>query len=172
MDGFSLVPAVEMDGRWTVADSAVHAFWDRIVEDDLDHVFWGSEIASGDQLVAMLKSPIVVGIFVADDTGLIGLAWLNEIRRNYACAHFLTLKSTWGRITVEMGQRVLEYWWGFDRQDGTPLFDVLIGNIPANNQMALAYINTLGFERVGPIPKIALGEDMVINYLERPHGRQ
>ena len=62
---------------------------------------------------------------------------------------------------MEVGKAMLDYWFKFPGPDG-PLFDVIIGMIPKFNEKAQAFIERLGFQRVGEIPKIARrGKDRV-----------
>ena len=65
-----------------------------------------------------------------------------------------------------MGFRLLDYWFSFPGDEG-PLFDVLIGNIPARNRLAIKYIKKLGFVELGEIPHMADDGAMSVSYRVR-----
>jgi predicted N-acyltransferase len=53
-----------------------------------------------------------------------------------------------------VGELVLEFWANLKNDVGAYYYDILLGLIPASNVRAQRYIEHLGFDTVGEIPRI------------------
>lgn len=146
------------------------SFFHELDEDGVIDTVFSDEMTGAEAFLSFIKAPGNLVAFLVVDGVIAGMGWINGIVRNHAFAHFAYCKRSWGRESLRMGHKLLNYWFSFPDADGAPLFDVLVGNIPARNRLAIKYIEKLGFVEIGQIPKIADGESMSINYRVRDNG--
>ena len=160
-----LVPYVYVNGNWTAEDESIRDLFRTMVADGtINTVFYEGGMDSPEKLLALLKSPNNIPVIVMVDGVVGGLAWLNGVKNNFAFAHFCFFKNVWGKHSKEIGEELLRYWFSFPGKDG-PLFDVLIGLIPAFNKHATRYTEDIGFVRLGEIPKMVRHKtSMVVLY--------
>jgi len=164
-DGIFLVPYAEYNGARSVSDDTVAGLFCELDDDGVIEAVFNESIRTEQDFILLMKSPDNLPVFVVLDGELVAAAWLNSITRNHASVHFIAVKRCRGR-SVEMGLRVVDYWFAFPGDNG-PLLDVLIGNTPANNRLAVQYIKRLGFIEIGEIPHMADGGAMSISYRAR-----
>ena len=160
----------EDDPRWTLPDWVVLDWWSRMVRDGtVKRVFYNGAVTNPDQFIAFLQRPTNVPLAIrTDDQEWIGIAWLTNINRTSAVAHFCGFREGWERKqTIDAGELALDYWFAFPGVEGGKHFKVLLGITPADNRLALRFINQLGFERVGTVPHLANGGDAIISYITR-----
>jgi len=166
-----LIPYVVLDGQMTVSDEQVKAVYRQLVDDGtINVVFYDEVMKSEDDFLTFMKNKDNIVVFPVRDKKLMGVAWLNNLTKNQAFAHFALFKeAALKKYTEEIGKEILDYWMNMPGNDG-PLLDVLMGLIPEFNQKALYYIERLGFKRVGRIPKIVLRkggkEAAILSYYE------
>jgi len=159
-----LIPYAEVNGSWSLTDEAVRDCWDHLVADGTAKlVFWDGSVTSADQFLAVMKRPGNIPVFGHDGTSMLAVAWLNGVQRNYAHAHFACFREAWGRSSLDVCRAFLDYWGAFS-SEGRYIFDVVVGETPSHLRKALKFINRLGFVRVGSIPKIANGNDIMVSY--------
>ena len=168
----TLVPYVEMNGVRTVSDEIIKDVFQQMkIEKTLETVFYSGEVKNEQDLLAILKNRNNLHVFVLVDGVVGGFAWINGLKSNYAYAHFCFFKKTWGEHTQEIGKKLIEYWFSIPDKNGEPLFDVLIGIVPAFNKSAINFIQKLGLITIGEIPKmIKKNEDRTsatISYIMR-----
>jgi len=167
-DGIVLIPYAEVNGTRCLSDDCLSAYWEAMKKDGVNRAVFGhGQVSSAPDFIKMLKHVDNLPVFVAVDGQLLGLAWLNDIYDNHAVCHVAFLKPAWGKYSVEMGRKILDYWFSIPDQVGEPLFDTIIGNIPDWNVLCIKWIKKLGFTCLGVIPNIENGNGMSINYIER-----
>lgn len=159
-----LLPYAQSDGAWIVSDTLVSGFYDVLDDEGTIETVFGDQIPTAERFLTFLKDSENVPVFIIRDT-IVGVAWLNRIVKNHACAHFAHTKAIKG-VSIQVGMMVLDYWFSFPGKAG-PLFDVLVGNIPASNKLAIRYIKKLGFFEIGEIPHVAPDGAMSISYKVR-----
>jgi len=165
-NGIVLVPYGEVNGARSVGDDLIIKLYHELDMDGVIDTVFNDEMTDSARFVRFMKDPGNLPVFILVGGGLMGVGWLNNIKSNYAMGHFAFVKRSWGERSLDMGRRILKYWFSFPGDYG-PLFDVLIGNIPAQNRAAIRYIKKLGFVEVGEIPHIAEGGAMSVSYIER-----
>ena len=164
-----VIPYVEIGGARTLPDSFLEAVYLQMVEDGSDKtVFNMGSVKSKEQFIAMMKNPANLPVFVLNGQNCAMVAWLNTINHNNACGHFCSFYT--GIPPVEVGKKVLEYWWSL--QAGGRGLEVILGIVPAFNERAIAFVKKLGFIEAGRVPRLFLDTngkqcDSVICYLER-----
>lgn len=160
-----LVPYVEVDGSRVIPDSFLKEMWGDVREQKLDVAVFGEE-KPVEFFLSMLKSRtnLPVFIFQHGETSPLGFAWLNGIKAGYAFAHFIFLKDSWGRQTLDMGVALCKYWFSLGEK---PLFETIVGNIPSSNRQAISFVKKLGWAVVGEIPHLAHDGAMTVTYCER-----
>lgn len=137
----------------------------------LDVVFSSASICSEDDFLTVMKRPTNVPVVVFVNGQMSGIAWINGLEDNYACAHFCFFKEVWGTVSLDIGKKLLDYWMQFS-------IDVLIGKIPASNQKAISFVKKLGFKYVGEIPYISKNVDgdrvptVILYYSRDEHGER
>lgn len=157
---------VELDGAKTFNDKTLAAIYETLKGDGvLDRVFYDKSMKTPDDFIQFMKSPGNYPAMVVVDDKIQGIGWLNGIQGKAAFAHFAFFRESWGAYSEEMGEALMEYWFGFGGE--SPMLDVLIGQIPAWNKKAISFIKRLGWNVLGNIPHLADGGDMTISYYAR-----
>jgi RimJ/RimL family protein N-acetyltransferase len=140
----------------------VRAFYDISVRDGTTKtVFFDGSIHSRDMFLETVKAPsnIVCFFFRGRSEVPEAFAWLNALGGHTAFAHFSILKSAWGGAALEFGRMALDYWFSFNRADGSPLLHLILGTIPSVNRRAIRYVKALGFRSCGAIPNLVAGRN-------------
>jgi len=170
-DGIILIPYVEVNGTRTVSDEIILQTYEKMAEDGTDNtVFCDGAVTDKEEFLDYLKDPNNLFIFALYKGVISGVGWINSLKRNHAYVHFVLFKETWGKTSLEIGWKAIDYWFSIPGEDG-PLFDVLLGVIPKTNEKALKYIEKIGFQKGGEIPQISFvngkNETAIISYIER-----
>ena len=169
-NGIALIPYGEANGTRTVPDDLIVSLYHELDADGVIEAVFRDDMQDAKAFVKSMKHPENLPVFVLVDGDILGVAWLNGIKKNCAFSHFVFVKRCLGKHSIEMGRRLLGYWFALPSGDGF-IFDVLIGNIPARNRLAINYIKKLGYKELGKIPYLADGEPMSVSYIERiDHG--
>ncbi len=160
-----LIPYVEVNGSRLIPDDMIEKSWARALEQGLSLRVFGAN-KPFPEILGMLKSRgnLPVFLFERGRPEPIGWAWLNGLSQRYAFAHFLFLRESWGKHTMDMGRALVRYWFALG---DPPLLDVLIGNIPSSNKSAIGFVKRLGWSVVGEIPHMAYDGAMTITYCNR-----
>lgn len=177
-DDLHIVPYVNTgNGAHSLTDEVMAAIFYRAKEKNLiRRTFTDGKIREVGDWMAFIRNPGNVIHTVWSPETCVAVAWLMEFGTNYATAHFFMFPEIYGR-SVDVGKLSLNYWFSFQNGE-RPLLDVICGQTPANNRLALKFIKKIGFETLGTIPKIAYnaytGEwhGMVISYKESDNGQK
>lgn len=169
-----LLPYVQLDGVYTVPDEVIVSVFYKMVSDKTaEIVFYEGTIRSPEDFLKTLKSPSVLPVFVLVEGKLQAVAWINDLKFNHATAHFCVFREAWGKYSRDMGREVLRYWFSFKKDEGSPLFDLILGVTPAEYKFALKFVSDLGFKIVGEVPKVLYNaykqksSNAVLSYCER-----
>lgn len=133
------------DGVLLAIANAAHA------EGKLQRVFIEGGVKTPYELVEMFKKPGNLPVFVFNGTQCAGFGWLNGIAGNRAFAHFCMLDGA-GETTLRAFKMLLGYWMSLGGNE--PIFDTLIGIIPASNERAVSFAQAAGCVVVGVIPQM------------------
>src|SRR6185436_4992836 len=170
-----ILPYANVNGKWSLPDSFIHSFFAKMERDgEIPRVFYDGTVTKSDEFLTLLQNPNNLPVFVLVNGTVLGLAWLNAINGNHASCHFLSLREAWGKESVRMGKKVLDYWFSFKRENGKLSFDVLLGVTPSNYKTVLRFIKEIGCTLCGETPKVLHNgyEDKYMNavfsYIERP----
>jgi len=166
-----------VEGNWNLPDHFLYQFADRLrAENIFDKVFYEGTIVTNVDFMLTMKAPGNLPVFLFCDTEPLGVAWINGAAGNMAFVHFAFLKKSWGKVTKNMGKRLLDYWFSFPGEDG-PLFEFLFGMMPTFNRQAFRYMKSMGFKVIGEVPKFHKSPyhddllDIVVSYYPRTdHG--
>lgn len=152
----TLCPYVQMNGRWTLPDETVLSVAEQSITDGtFKTVFMEGDVQSSEEFLMMMKSPKNIPVFAFRGLDVIAAGWLNNVSLNRAFCHFMFLSSAWGKFTNEAGRMIIDYWMSLPKDDdGGPLFDVLLGAVPASNQRAVDFAQKMGGTYLGRIPKM------------------
>ncbi|MDD5189447.1 MAG: hypothetical protein PHE50_00210 [Dehalococcoidales bacterium] len=150
-----IVPYVKIDGMFSIPDEWSISVFNKIKKDGLfEKVFYDGEVRTQEDFLNLLKSPVNYPIFILVDGILLCLAWINDLHSNHATVHFYTFKESWGRHSMAMGQKAIEYWFNFKKEDGSNRFDVLLGITPSEYKSVHRFIEKIGFTILGEVPKV------------------
>lgn len=156
-----VIPYAKTGDQYNLPDDVLAGVWRKLFEQNLlKTLFYDGSVADVDAFIQMMKRPSNLPC-LAYDGELLGIAWLNDIAKNRALAHFCFFKEAWGRKSLKSGKKIIDYWFDLNDQNGEPIFKVLIGNTPTFNRQALKFISKLGFDIIGEIPHVG-----AISYLE------
>lgn len=138
-----------MNGARTLPDTFLEDVFDRMVgEGLLSIVFANVNVRSSDDFLRLMRHPSNIPVFAVSGSTCLGFAWLNGIGATFAYAHFCTFANDIA-TPEEMGASVLDYWW-----KSFSTIEVLLGTIPSFNPKAIAFVERMGFSRVGEIPRL------------------
>lgn len=175
LNEIEILPYISVNGKWSLPDSFVKSFFEKIERDGIvPHVFYDGKVRTTDQFLGLLKNHHNFHSFIMVDGSVKGLAWLNDLNRNHASVHFLSLKEVWGHQTVRMGRKILECWFSIKDGEGSPRFDLLLGVTPAPYKTVLRFIKQIGCTLIGEAPKVLYNGyehkymNAVFSYIERP----
>jgi RimJ/RimL family protein N-acetyltransferase len=145
---------VQIDGEWILPDYELDRIFQKIRSQGLlKTTFWEERVQYYLQFEGMMKSPNNHPVLFYDGRVCVGLAWLSGVSGNFAFTHYCLFREVWGKRTLEIGQKALDYWFSWPGEDG-PLLDVLIGILPGFNKRAHRFADRLGWKRLGEIPRM------------------
>jgi hypothetical protein len=122
-------------------------------EETFDQVFYEGTVKTADEFVQLMQNPSNVPVFLFKGKECFGCAWLNGSAGSMAFAHFCFKKAAWGDWTLLMGYMLMDYWFAFPGEDG-PLFRFIFGMMPGFNKAATKYVERLGWEYLGSVPRM------------------
>lgn len=143
-----IIPYVKQKD-WSISDKIMLMLWFEMERLGLDRVvFANGTVKTPVEWITFIQNKRNVAHIVGNEKDIEMIAWLNSFGCNYAFAHFCAFPPAWGKSTIEIGKMSLKYW--FDM----PHIDVILGQIPAFNQIAIDYVTKLGLIEVGVVPGI------------------
>ena len=128
-------------------------------------VFVDGKVQTPEDFLRMMQAPANIPVFACHEGGPFGVAWLNGCSGRHAWGHFMFLKGGRGEIARRAGRLILSYWFSFGGE--RPIFDVILGMVPAWNVPAVNYAIDIGLTRLGEIPKIVPGGAGTVLYITR-----
>lgn len=143
-----------------VSDLVLYELWDRMVDSGTERVtFSGGEATdhhSFRNLVRKGCNDVFVGFFEGQP---IGMAWLNDVRDHSARAHFSIFREGWGRRRDGLAPGVMLARYFAATFLRNSVLDVLIGYVPVRNRLAIRFMEKVGAQKVGVLPKGAWMHD-------------
>jgi len=130
-------------------------------------VFYAGTIVSPEEFLEAMQRPSCASVFFFEGTEPLGVAWLNGYYGGMAFVHFGGFRAARGH-TKEVGRLALNYW-----MTAFSFLSLIFGVTPANNKLALRYIESVGMKTLGEIPGVLYdayaGEKVaaVISYFAR-----
>lgn len=175
MGKLTLIPYCKINGEWTLPDDLLRFAWSKMVEEDsAKTVFCDGRVKDTDSFIAACQSPDVQThmMFRTDNGDIAAMGWLNNFAGNYAQCHWVCFKCIWGRTSNEAISSSLKHWFSL-ALDGKPLFDVILGIYPADNECIDLFAKRSGFTVIGTIPNLLYNYwegrkiGAVFSYIER-----
>ena len=151
-NGIKFIPYTEVDGIRNFPDSYLKCLFERMQTEKLiGKVFYDGNVQTAEDFLDMMKygQNKLFMIFMGNE--LAGIVWLNNFQRRSANIHFCLFKNAWGKESVSIGKAILKEFLYMKDSQGY-VFDVLIGETPANNRLAVKWIHESGMTVVGEIP--------------------
>jgi len=147
----TLVPYTATDGIPTFKDSFIKDIYDRMESEGLaDTVFYDGSCQSADQFLSMMKHGMNRLFVIVLSYDISGVVWLNSFEARSAQFHFCFFNNLRGKKALEVGKdTVCELLY---MENGSPLFDVLIGIVPVANVSANRWCRMLDFNVLGVLP--------------------
>lgn len=167
-DEIALVPYVKIEPRgWTLGDDIVLGFGRLAGAEGLfDSVFIDGNVQTPEQFLDLMQAPANVPVFAFAGTRPIGVAWLNGCSGTHAFGHFIWLKGGRGELARSAGRLIVKYWLSWV-DNGKPLFNVILGVVPAWNERAVQYAQDIGLTRLGEVPRLCRDAAGTVLYLSR-----
>jgi len=138
------------------------SIFNKLTDQKLDkRTFIDGSIKTADEFLASMKNKTNLPVIILDNSNVIAFCWLNGIANRHAFSHHFFFKETWGKKTIEIGKKVIDYWFGME-SGGEKVFDVLVGITPAVNKIAISFAKRLGYTLVGEVPTVGF-----ISYIKR-----
>lgn len=150
-NNLAAVPYVIHRSAYTISDDILGAVFQEVVDaGHISTVFHDMPMNSVDEFIKLMRNPINAPVFIFDSEACVGFAWLNGITKTSAYGHFCYLKHA--TVTaMDFGQKVMQYW---DALLPKQNIEVVIGVVPSFNARAGAFVQKLGFKKVGEIPRM------------------
>lgn len=172
----TILPYSKVDEVWTVPNETIFGIFQKLHTDGtFKTVFYDGKTKTKEDLLSIFQSPNNLVIFILVDGFIRGIAWINELNENHASVHFVGFKEVWGKQTVEMGKRALQFWFDFKKLDGSPRFDLLLGVTPSTYIHTLRFIKQIGCQLIYPaVPKVLFNGyenkrmNAIFSFIERP----
>jgi len=165
----NIIPYVKSGGGYSMPDDVMRKIWRIMVHYGLDKTVFYTGNMNEDKFLGFVKKESNVVHTIWEENGISMIAWLNGFGSNYAFGHFCCFPKTWGKNSVVLGRKCLEYWFSFKRGDES-ILDVILGFTPANNKKAVGFLKKVGLTVMGTIPHIKCGlgdTGMVFSYVTR-----
>lgn len=150
-----LIPYRRYDGVPTFRDSEIMALYHRMQADGTaDTCFFdGSVINPLQFLQCMQGHPNRLYVFIEENLGQIGIAWINQVQAKRAAIHFCTFSNVWGRRDLpEVGSWAVQRLLRLRNPDGEYSFDMFWGLTPTENKLAIRFAQRIGGNMVGILP--------------------
>jgi hypothetical protein len=145
-----LLPYTLIDGIPTLKDSDIIKIYHWMKKDKtLETVFYnvGSELLTREFFIRFWKRQDLRMFVILSDNKVAGLIWLDRIIDSTAMIHINSFKWTWGGNSVPLyREATCEIFTKYG-------IDVLIGQIPVTNELAIKFSEKVGFLQCGIIPK-------------------
>lgn len=150
-----MIPYAWHDGVPTFKDSEIMALYEQMQADGTAKAsFHDGTVNSAAEFLQAMKGPENwLYVFLAEGAGAIGIGWINQVKFKSAAGHFCFFSSVWGRKDLsDIGN------WGVQRllrmtdRNGEYLFDMFWGLIPAENKIAVKFVEKAGGYFVGILP--------------------
>ena len=139
-------PFIYVDGIPTMRDSDLATLFDKMVRDGTDKlVFYDGLIKDWIDFIEFIKNPGVMMFAVYEDENPIACGWLNNFKNKTAEAHFCVYSEAWDR-SVEIGKLLI------DKAMATTGVNMLVGNVPKFNQLAIDFVQNCGGFVLGELP--------------------
>lgn len=153
-----LVPYVTVDGVRTLRDSQLARLFELAKEDDvLEPALYTEDLETmtAQKFVEFYKKPGLMLCFVYFDRKLAGWVWIDDFGRRTARVHFCTLKwLTREQQTVRCAREIMWQLLSLTDKNGATL-NVLRGETPGYNKLAVRFLRRVGMKVVGEIPMAA-----------------
>jgi len=154
-----LIQYCEIDGVHNFPDSWIKSLFNRMREERLlSKAFYEGDIQTSDEFLQAMKYGknrlFIIYRDLSGDKEILGITWLNGFRKRSAYMHQCLFRNTWGKESPAIGKAVLDQLLHLSDSRGY-IFDVLIGLTPANNRLAIAWLQKVGLTSIGEIPDAA-----------------
>lgn len=144
------MPYMSIDGIPTFKNSDIIKIFNWMKNDKtLQTVFYNidKEIVTDDFFVRFWKRKDIKMFVIFYESKIAGLIWIDRIINSTAMIHINTFKWTWGGNNVQIYINAIgEIFNNYN-------VDVLIGQMPVTNKMAIRFSKNVGFKKSGIIPK-------------------
>lgn len=175
MSDLIIIPYVEIDGKWTIPDTAMKGLYRLMLKEKTANVtFYSGTVQNEDQFVLSCKSSNQhTVIILLPDGKPAGIVWVNGYAHGSAQVHFCMFRSIWGSRSVEAGKKAVDYLFGLTKPDGEPLIRMLLGLTPVEYELAINFIKEVGVTVIGTVPHFVWNHykqrtmGAVISYIER-----
>lgn len=145
---WNFLPYTFVDGVPTLRDSEIIYIYEKCFEDGIgDLLFHDGSINSAEEFLSHVKQPNVLFWIIYYQGELLGFFWLNRLETTCAYCHFAGFPKFWGTgLTVKAGKKamaiVLRH------------FNVIMGMLPSDNNIAINYLYRVGLKKVGEVPNL------------------
>ena len=137
-------------------DLVLYELWDRVVDSGTERAtFPGGEATDHHSFRDLIRRDCndVFVVFYEGEPG--GIIWLNDRREKSARVHFTVFRNYWGRRRDELPASLKMGRYAVARLMRETGLDVLMGFTPMDNRLACKFIQRLGAQPVGVMPKAA-----------------
>lgn len=147
---YMLVSYAKVDGIRTYPDSEIRALYTRLVDEGGGHVFRDGSVRDAEGFVRMAKATPFFVLYVRGK--IAGAVWLNRFQSRFAQCHYFIFREFWGESATGLCRYCQREILTQRREDGEYCLDMMLGLIPADNRLAVAYALRCGWRNSGVLP--------------------
>jgi len=145
---FKFLPYTVIDGIPSMSNSYIKGIYDRCVESGLEEIlFHDGSINDADDFMNHVTNLGTMFWAIFYRKKMVGFFWLNRLEKTHAYCHFAAFPEIWGRgLAEEAGKQAMTI--------ALKHFSMIIGMIPADNQVAIDYLGRVGLTDLADVPNL------------------
>ena len=117
----AIIPYIDTGEKWSLHDRVISSFWTQMVADGtVKRVFNEGEVTNESQFFRFMQNPRNTMFTIWTDKPC-AFAWLNAENWGAYWANFCVFSFAWGKLSVEIGKKMVDYWYNLKMDNGQPL---------------------------------------------------
>lgn len=125
-----------------------------VMEGSAHRVFYDGSVKNTIEFIDFVKRKDVSVFFVKFKDEDVGVFWLSTFIQKSVFINYCFYKAFWGKESLKISQACLDYILHEKNAYGEYLVDVLLGLTPANNKLAISFLQKNGMTVLGKIPDL------------------
>ena len=155
INGLEIIPFFREGNTYNYSDLYLGQVFRTIVMERTAHrVFYDGSVKNTAEFIDFLKRENLSVFFVVFKDEDVGFFWLRTFVQKSSFINYCFYKSFWGNESLKISQSCIDYVFHQKDSYGEHLVDVLLGITPANNKLAISFLQKNSMVVIGKIPKL------------------